>query len=101
MYKEFTKYDAGKLDFALLPVDALEEIIKVLMYGAEKYSRDNWSNVGSWKTYFNALMRHSWAWWKGEDNDAETGLSHLAHAGCCVLFMLALVLRGKGKDDRA
>jgi hypothetical protein len=41
-----------------------------------------------------------WAYWKGEDNDPETGLSHLAHAMCCVMFLLSYHLRKVGTDDR-
>ena len=97
---EGRKDDADKLPWDLLPADAVEEIVKALDFGARKYAAHNWCNGMRWGRVFAALMRHMWAWWGGEDKDPETGLSHLAHAGCCCLFLLAFEKRGVGKDDR-
>lgn len=86
-----TKHDEGKWRFSLIPWSSLKEIIMTLEYGAKKYSVDNWRSVPNAKArYFDACMRHLTAWWTGEKNDAESGLSHLAHAGCCILFLLWL-----------
>jgi hypothetical protein len=54
----------------------------------------------AWTRPWNALMRHLWAWMRREPADAVTGFSHLAHAGCCILFLIAYELRGVGLDDR-
>lgn len=97
---EFVKGDAGKPRYDLLPPELLEETAIVLEYGARKYSPNNWVNGADWGRYFAAMMRHLWAWWRGEDNDPETGLSHLAHAACCLGFLMAYQRRGLGKDDR-
>ena len=83
------KFDSGKLDYTLVPWDGLEEIVKVLEFGAKKYARDNWRKVES-QRYAAAAFRHLVAYNKGEQADDETGLSHLAHAGCCLLFLLSL-----------
>jgi len=84
------KFDSGKLDWALLPFESIEEIIKVLMVGAKKYKRDNWQLVDDGDTrYFNAAMRHITAWKQGEELDPETDLQHLAHAACCILFLIS------------
>jgi hypothetical protein len=65
------------------------EIVKVLEFGAKKYDVDNWQRVPQARTrYFDAAMRHLIAWREGESTDAESGLHHLAHAGCCVVFLL-------------
>lgn len=97
-----TKQDADKLRYDLVPPDALEEITKVLTFGATKYAARNWENGISWGRVFGALMRHTWAWWRGHDKDEETGLSHMAHAGACVFFLLSYELRGMSSfDDRA
>lgn len=86
---EGQKFDDGKLRFDLLPEGALEEIVKVLGYGARKYAPDNWKKVpDARRRYFAAAMRHIMAWHSGEEKDPESGLSHLAHAGCCILFLL-------------
>ena len=49
---------------------------------------------------FGALMRHLWAWWAGETKDPETGISHLYHASCCLMFLAAYEARQIGTDDR-
>ena len=82
------KFDANKLEYGLLPPLALEETVKVLTFGAQKYERDNWKKVpDSKRRYFDALERHAWAWKKGEINDPESGIHHLAHAMCCLMFL--------------
>lgn len=93
------KFDDGKLPLELPPYDAIREIAKVLQFGAKKYGANNWRKGLSYSRLFGALMRHLWAWWLGEDKDPETGFSHLAHAGCCLLFLLHFVLRN-APDNR-
>lgn len=83
------KYDGGKLDWSLLPVESVEQVLEVLMFGAEKYAPDNWKHVDNAQTrYYNAALRHITAWKKGKKLDPETGKSHIAHATCCLLFLL-------------
>jgi hypothetical protein len=96
----FTKHDSGKPRFDLIPPEFLEETAQVLAYGAAKYSANNWAAGADWGRYFAAMMRHLWAWWKGENEDPETGFSHLAHAACCLAFLMAYQRRNIGKDDR-
>ncbi len=94
------KHDSGKLRWDLLPPEPIEGIVKVLTIGAAKYSDRNWESGMSWSRVFAALMRHLWAWWRGEDNDPETGESHLDHAACCILFLRTYAARCIGTDDR-
>jgi hypothetical protein len=84
-----TKLDATKPRWSLLPSGTIIQVIAVLEYGATKYSKNNWCQVPDAKTrYYDAAMRHLDAWHRGEVNDEESGLHHLAHACCCVLFIL-------------
>lgn len=97
------KHDQGKLRYDLLPAFALDEAVKVLTAGAVKYNEDfnqeNWRNVPNPKRrYFGAVMRHLWAWWRGEKNDPETGISHLAHACTNVMFLLEKEIEGEFND---
>lgn len=94
------KHDEGKVGVHLLPPSPLIEIAKVLDFGAKKYSAYNWSKGIAYSRVFGAALRHLWAWWRGEDKDPETGLSHLAHAGCCVLFLLQYESTRRSFDDR-
>ena len=99
-WREGVKYDEGKLPYHLLPPELLEGVSSVLRFGANKYTERNWELGMDWSRPFGALMRHMWAWWKGENVDPETGYSHLWHAGCCIAFLIAYEQRGSGTDDR-
>jgi hypothetical protein len=82
------KFDGGKLQFGLLPTNALKATVEILTFGAEKYEPDNWKYVPDAKRrYFDALNRHLWDWKSGEQTDQETGKNHLAHAMCCLMFL--------------
>lgn len=97
---DFQKHDSGKRRYDLLPYDALDEIVKVLEHGAAKYDDHNWTKGTAWSRYWSASLRHLTAYWRGEDNDPESGLNHLAHAACAILFLISYSLRGTGTDDR-
>lgn len=97
------KNDAGKDRWTLLPIPALRQIVKVLTHGAQKYTvtnedgsiasdgAENWRKVpNGHERYTRALFEHVMAWREGEIYDSETGLHHLAHAGCNILFLLTL-----------
>lgn len=88
--RDGSKHDGGKARWDLIPFRALEEIVLVLTYGANKYAPENWRKVpDARRRYIAALWRHVVRWACGERCDPESGLHHLAHAGCCILFLLA------------
>jgi hypothetical protein len=96
-----TKYDQGKLRWDLLPPE-FEEVVKVIGYGATKYEDRNWEKGIAYSRFISASFRHIFAWIKGERSDPETGLHHLAHATCCLLFLLTYEMRRMEQfDDRA
>ncbi|WP_323842601.1 MULTISPECIES: dATP/dGTP diphosphohydrolase domain-containing protein [unclassified Moraxella] len=83
------KHDQAKPRFSLLPQAPLWQVVAVLEFGAGKYGVDNWRNVpNARERYFNACHRHLNAWWAGEMVDGESGLPHLAHAVCCLVFLM-------------
>jgi hypothetical protein len=94
------KHDNAKDPWHLAPWDAFCAIVKVLAFGATKYAPRNWERGMDWSRVYAALQRHLTAWWMGECRDAETGMSHLWHAGCCVCFLISYEIRGIGRDDR-
>jgi len=86
---EGLKYDSGKLRWDLLPVETIEEIVKVLTMGANKYADNNWKLLDKADDrYYAALMRHLVEWRKGSKIDQESGLNHLAHVLCNTVFLL-------------
>jgi hypothetical protein len=61
---------------------------------------ENWRLGMSWRRIFAAIMRHAWAWMRGEDRDSESGLPHLAHAAWGCFTLMAYGRGGLGQDDR-
>lgn len=100
MSDEFVKKDAGKLPMRLLPAVAIEQVVQVLAFGAKKYKDDGWRGVDKRSRYYDALMRHMLAWQMGQDTDEESGLPHLAHALCSLMFLAESQALGYGVDDR-
>lgn len=96
------KDDSDKTRYELLPPELLENISKVLTFGAKKYADRNWEQGMNWSRVYGALMRHLWSWWNPfePDTDPETGMSHLHHAGCCIAFLITYEQRKIGNDDR-
>lgn len=97
---EAMKYDGEKVRLDLLPVEPIIDIGKVLTYGARKYSERNWEKGLAWSRCYAAALRHLLAWQNSETNDPETGLNHLAHAACEILFLLEFSRTHNELDDR-
>jgi len=97
---EAKKYDSGKERFDLLPPGPLFELAKVYTYGAQKYGKRNWEEGMEWGRVFAAIQRHLWKFWNGEENDIESGLSHLAHAAWGCLALLEYINTHPEMDDR-
>ena len=87
--KQGIEYDDGKARWELIPFRAMRAVVDVLTHGSRKYADDNWKIVPyARKRYIIAASRHLTDWAGGEKKDSETGKSHLAHAICCLLFLL-------------
>lgn len=85
------KFDQGKPRWSLLPPRTLNEVIDVLEHGAAKYGENNWQFVEHGHVrYYDAAMRHIDAWLQGGKNDDDSGRHHLAHAICCLMFLMWL-----------
>ena len=110
------RYNTGKTQWSLLPWDQLESMIKVLEYGAHKYSvfadskgnqilgkdisveeskalvlissgRDNWKKGFPVNELWDSCLRHIQALMTGEELDKESGLPHLGHVLCNIVFI--------------
>lgn len=93
------KFDAGKNPLELLPFDALEEVGRVLEFGAKKYARRNWEKGIPFSKIIGAVLRHTFAYMRGERRDPETGRSHMAHLATEALFIVAFEQRGRTDLD--
>ena len=94
------KHDQDKLPLHLLSTEAMNQTAAVLAFGAQKYAEHNWRNGFAWSRPLSAAMRHITAFNAGEDRDPESGLSHLAHAACCIMFLLEFEKTHPHLDDR-
>lgn len=97
---EGIKHDDGKLPLGLIPPEAQLAEAAILRHGAAKYGKHNWRKGLEYSRVIDAALRHIMAWIGGEDLDAESGLSHLAHARCCLGFLIAYEASGPQNDDR-
>lgn len=100
---EGIKADSEKSKWDLLPLEALEPVVKVLTFGAHKYERDNWKKLSDpYRRFYSAMMRHLRDWNSGKKKDPDSKLSHLAHAGCNLIFMLWFEVQDelKEKEER-
>ena len=86
---EGKKDTKGKPIFGAIPPHAELEIAKGLTFGAEKYDRENWRLVKDGAIlYMDAAMRHINAYRRGERVAEDSGLHHLAHAVCNLMFLI-------------
>lgn len=94
------KYDQGKPDLSMIPYEALEEIAKVLMFGASKYDKNNWKKGINSTRLAGAALRHLGKWCDGIDVDSESNLSHLSHAATNLLMLIWTMKNKPEVDDR-
>lgn len=86
-----------KLRWDLLPMEEIEDIVKVYHAGAKKYGPNNWQNLDNgFERYRAAMFRHLMEYMKGERVDKETNVHHLAAAAWNEITMLWYDKHGKG-----
>ena len=98
--KEGIKFDNDKLRYDLIPIYSFEELVKVFTFGSRKYDDRNWERGMAWGRVYAALLRHLTAFWRGEDLDPESGLSHLAHVVWNAMALLEFTKTHRELDDR-
>jgi hypothetical protein len=96
------KKDMGKPRWDLLPLEAVEGIVKVLTFGASKYEDNGWKGLGDQQERIHAaVMRHYTALRKGETIDSESGLPHLDHMMCNLMFLKFFSLQEEKRGSKA
>ena len=86
--------------FGQIPVNALLELARQYGVGAEKYTAHNFRKGYEFSKSFDALMRHAWTWWNGEETDPETGTSHMAAVAWHAFNLMTLLDEHPEFDDR-
>ena len=85
-----------KLRWDLLPLEEVEDIVKVFTSGSIKYGDNTWQGLeNGYQRYKAAMFRHLLEYEKGAEFDEETGCRHLAQVAWNAMAMLYL---SKHKD---
>jgi hypothetical protein len=89
------KSDQGKVRTDLVIPDFILGVAEVRTFGTKKYGPDTWKDIpDAVNRYYAATLRHLLAWRNGDTVDAESGLNHLKHVACNIMFLQELT---KGK----
>lgn len=94
------RYNEDKLKWSLVDFDSLENMVHVLMYGEKKYDSHNWKKGLPYTSTVESMLRHLYAFLKGEDIDPESGLPHTGHIMCNAMFLDYYSQYCKDMDDR-
>ena len=123
------RFNTNKLKWGLVSWSALAPMVKVLMYGAHKYTifkkpdgtqitgaectpeeakefeviasgANNWKEGLKYTEIAESMKRHLFAFIEGEDNDPESKLSHVGHILCNAMFLSYMFIFKKDYDDR-
>lgn len=94
------RFNSNKLRWSLVDFDALEPMVKVLEFGAQKYADHNWKKGLKTTEVCESLIRHLTAYLRGEDNDQESKLPHVGHILCNAMFLSYIHRYQPTFDDR-
>tara|TARA_R110000803_G_scaffold78744_1_gene143985 strand:- start:712 stop:1053 length:342 start_codon:yes stop_codon:yes gene_type:complete len=100
MKVEGSRFNLGKLKWSLVSWRALAPMVKVLMFGAEKYDDHNWKKGLKFTEVMESMQRHMNAFADGENDDKESKLTHVGHILCNAMFLSYMYLFRKDMDDR-
>ena len=95
-----SRFNEGKLKWSLVSWSALAPMVRVLMFGAEKYDNHNWKKGLKYTEICESLQRHLNSFLEGEDDDKESKISHIGHILCNAMFLSYMSLFRKDLDDR-
>ena len=89
-----------KLRWDLLPMQEIEDIVRVFHLGAKKYEPNGWKDIpNGFERYRAAMMRHLMCYMNGERYDKELNVNHLAQVCWNAIAMLWYDKHGKGLLD--
>lgn len=90
-----------KAAMSYVPCTVLMELGLGMMEGGMKYGRHNYRAIGvRASVYYDATLRHLFAWWEGEDIDPDSNLSHITKAIASLTVLRDAMLHDKWLDDR-
>lgn len=91
----------AKVPLSTVPTRVLAELGLAMMEGALKYGRHNFRSSGvRASVYYDATIRHLFAWWEGQDIDPDSGLNHIVKAMACLTVLRDSMIQENLVDDR-
>jgi len=81
------RHNNGKPLYSLLPLESLEGVVRVLEFGAKKYAKNQWKLGLTEESCLDSMMRHLSKELEGIKLDEESGLEHIDHMICNLLFI--------------
>lgn len=91
-----------KAPMSTVSAAVMAEVGVAMLEGAAKYGRHNYRAVGvRASVYYDATLRHLFAWWEGENIDPDSGMSHITKAITSLVVLRDAMIQGKVTDDRA
>lgn len=94
------RFNKDKPQWSLVDFESFEPMIKVLEFGAKKYAPFNWQKGFDQRILMESLLRHAFAYLSGEEEDPESGLSHIGHIQCNAMFLAFNAKHHPDKDTR-
>ena len=89
-----------KLRWDLLPLEEVEDIVKVFTSGSIKYGDNTWQGLeNGYQRYKAAMFRHLLEYEKGNWIDSDTGCIHLAQVVWNALAMLHIEKAKRNDQD--
>lgn len=83
-----SRYNNGKLRWDLVEWNSVEEMLKVLEFGALKYNPQNWKKGLNREEILESTQRHLIKLFQKEELDSESQLHHAGHVMCNMMFYL-------------
>lgn len=92
---------AKKTPLGVVPPALMIGAAEAMQTGATKYGPFNYrENKVQAVTYYEAILRHLFAWFDGQDMAEDTGVHHLRHVAAGVGILLDAVTAGNLIDNR-
>ena len=98
--KYANRFNSGKPQWSIVDFKSLEPMVRVLEFGAKKYSRDNWKKGMPINEICDSLMRHLVSYMGGEELDPESGLHHIGHIQCNAMFLSYMINNNSIFEDK-
>jgi len=90
-----------KVGVHVVPPNVITAMALALQEGALKYGESNWREHSiHYSAYYDAVMRHMFQWFNGEDTDVDSGLPHVVKAMATLAVLVDAMHNNKVIDDR-